>query len=122
MGDPDAYVQAVSQDRDLRRTNLKDLLEVKLAGLTQGEKVEQEPAIEPDQVPSSEAEKALASETAQASPQASPVASVSVAVQSRDWAPKQEESFRLTQDSIDQIDPMIGMEGISPYDFESQTC
>jgi len=118
VGDPDAYVEAVSQNRDPRRTNLKDLLEIKLAGLTQGEKIEQEPAIEPDQVPSSEAEKALASETALASPQASPATSVSVAVQSRDLAPKQQESFRLSQDLIDQIDPMIGMEGISPYDFE----
>ena len=116
VGDPDAYVQAVSQNRDPRRTNLKDLLEIKLAGLTQGEK------IETDQVPSSEAEKALASETDQASPQASPAASVSVVVQSRDLAPKQQESFRLSQDLIDQIDPMIGMEGISPYDFESQPC
>ena len=62
------------------------------------------------------------SEITQASPQASPTASISVAVQSRDLAPKMQESFRLSQDLIDQIDPMIGMEGISPYDFESQTC
>ena len=122
MGDPDAYVQAVSQDRDPRRTNLKDLLQVKLAGLTQGEKVEQELASGESQVLGLVAGKAEASVTDQASPQASPAASVSLAVQSRDLAPKQQESFRLSQDLIEQIDPMIGMEGISPYDFESQTC
>ena len=122
VGDPNAYVQAVSQDRDPRRTNLKDLLEVKLAGLTRGEKVGQELASGESQVLDLEAEKAEVSEISQASPKASPVASVSVAVQSRDLAPKQQESFRLSQDLIDQIDPMIGMEGISPYDFESQTC
>ena len=122
VGDPNAYVQAVSQDRDPRRTNLKDLLEIKLAGLTQGEKVEQELASGESQVLGLDAEKAEVSATDQASPQASPEASVSVAVQSRDLAPKQQESFRLSQDLIDQIDPMIGMEGISPYDFESQPC
>ena len=122
VGDPDAYVQAVSQDRDPRRTNLKDLLEIKLAGLTQGEKIEQELASGESQVLGLDAEKVEVSATDQASPQVSPAASVSVAVQSRDWIPKQQESFRLSQDLIDQIDPMIGMEGISPYDFESQTC
>ena len=122
LGDPDAYVQAVSQNRDPRRTNLKDLLEIKLAGLTQGEKVEQELASGESQVLGLDAEKAEVSTIDQASPQASPATSISVAVQSRDLAPKQQESFRLTQDLIDQIDPMIGMEGISPYDFESQPC
>ena len=122
VGDPNAYVQAVSQDRDPRRTNLKDLLEVKLAGLTRGETVGQELASEESQFLDLEAEKAEVSEITQATPQAGLAASEPGEVQTRDSSPKQEESFRLTQDSIDQIDPMIGMEGISPYDFESQTC
>ena len=122
VGDPNAYVQAVSQDRDPRRTNLKDLLEVKLAGLTQGEKVGQELASGESQVLDLEAEKAEVSEITQATPQAGLVASEPGEVQTRDSSPKQEETFRLSQDLIDQIDPMIGMEGISPYDFESQTC
>lgn len=104
LGDPASFVKAVESDTDVRHTFLKDLLKVQVED-RDWEELHQKP-----------------SEESPVLEETNSIRSQAVAIIKAQEAEQQEEiptvTFdELTLENCHLVDPMIGMEGISPQDF-----
>lgn len=122
VGNPNSFYKAVTSLKEPRKTFLKDLLRVQF---------ELEEDDEEDDN-SSENDKKMREDMAEASPKKEPTSSIeeepektaeavqldlSEEVTETEPLEKAEEVTKLTPETVKLIDPMINMEGSSPYDF-----
>lgn len=101
IGNPDSFYKAVTSQKEPRRTFLRDLLKVQF---------DEEDSEEPE---SDEEEKRDISELPDQSEKESEISSV----EKVKIAEEEEVELKLNEATINQIDPMINMEGVTPYDF-----
>lgn len=101
MGNPYCFEKAVTQEQEARATQLVDLLQLLTKDQDKSLVAARSEMCEASDLPSRQ-ETATSQKTADSTPAThEPPTS----------------DYHLTPDNIWQIDPMIGMEGISPYDF-----
>src|SRR5699024_6913118 len=99
-GNPDSFYKAVTSEKEPRKTFLRDLLMVQF---------DKEASEDEDD----EAEEQTKEEPSQQTPEAEAI--------QMELEEQIEEPLELTEATINQIDPMINMDGVTPYDFMSST-
>lgn len=122
LGNPQSFVQAVQHAQEQRRTNLMDLLSVALPLQKQHVVPQVEAhAIAQDILPTMNvvSKMDIANDNGDISGNEDMTVSnggleVDSVEQSNEFL---EKTYQLLEDNLMTIDPMIGMEGISPYDF-----
>ena len=102
LGNPDSFYKAVTSEKEPRKTFLRDLL------MVQFEKKASE-----DKEDESEENSKVEDKSSHQNPE-------SEAIQ-MELEEQIEESLELKEATINQIDPMINMDGVTPYDFMSST-
>ncbi|MBA5729079.1 ATP-dependent RecD-like DNA helicase [Aerococcaceae bacterium INB8] len=102
LGNPDSFYKAVTSEKEPRKTFLRDLL------MVQFDKEASE-----DEEDESEENSKVEDEASHQNPE-------SEAIQ-MELEEQIEESLELKEATINQIDPMINMDGVTPYDFMSST-
>ena len=101
LGNPDSFYKAVTSEKEPRKTFLRDLLMVqfdKEASEDEDDEAEEQTKEE---------------EPSQQTPEAEAI--------QMELEEQIEEPLELTEATINQIDPMINMDGVTPYDFMSST-
>lgn len=101
LGNPDSFYKAVTSEKEPRKTFLRDLLMVqfdKEASEDEDDEAEEQTKEE---------------EPSQQTPEAEAI--------QMELEDEIEEPLELTEATINQIDPMINMDGVTPYDFMSST-
>lgn len=99
LGNPDSFYKAVTSEKEPRKTFLRDLLMVqfdKEASEDEDDEAEEQTKEE---------------EPSQQTPEAEAI--------QMELEEQIEEPLELTEATINQIDPMINMDGVTPYDFMS---
>ncbi|WP_446455842.1 SF1B family DNA helicase RecD2 [Tuanshanicoccus lijuaniae] len=105
VGNPNSFVKAATSATIPRATFLKDMIQLKMKQREQPKAASQPTKSEKDAV------------VEQESKSTAPVATAEVSTELKETAQTDKAIDSLTEETIWQIDPMIGMENLTPYDF-----
>lgn len=106
VGNPASFDISVSREQEPRLTFLRDLLEIQLSKLKNLTKDDETAELDSQVSGESEVEAAATTVAVEMSHQRLTATDIAAA-----------EPMALTEMTLHQIDPMIGMNGLSPYDF-----
>lgn len=118
VGNPACFEKAVTSYQSPRKTNLCDLLQVKIKAIEGIEKIEKEESDQQTQVENQSNEETISNEVVVEQTQLSLDGFDTTIQTSKEGVENtKDKSYDLTLSNWTLIDPMIGMEGTTPFDF-----